>query len=348
MKNHNKLTIRDREDLLKLVDQKFSQREIGRQLERNQSTISRELRRAGMNRSVYSLAIAQVDRNKKASLIGRKRKLVKGSELLELVHEKIIKLHWSPEQISGYLKQDKRLRQVSYESIYRYIYAIEDQDERLIWIQALRHKKKKRYSRKGKVEKRGKIPGRVSIHDRPKHIEEREEGGHWEGDLIIGRNHASAIGTIVERKSRFTLIVHLPTEKTSEFVVKGFSDEFDKIPEELKKSLTYDNGTEMTQHKKITELTGMPVYFADPGCPGQRGTNENTNGLIREFFPKGTDFKNISEDELKRVERLLNQRPRKILGFRTPEEVFKEMERKKKPPDRDQTQKKQREAAPSS
>jgi len=95
-------------------------------------------------------------------------------------------------------------------------------------------------------------------------------------------------------------------------------------------------------------LTGMPVYFADPGCPGQRGTNENTNGLIREFFPKGTDFKNISEDELKRVERLLNQRPRKILGFRTPEEVFKEMERKKKPPDRDQTQKKQREAAPSS
>ena len=334
MKKHQKMTIKDREKLLKLVDQKLSQREIGRQLERNQSSISRELRRAGMNRYTYSLAEAQVDRNKKASLKGRKRRLVKGSDLLELVHEKIIKFHWSPEQISNYLKQDKRLRQISYESIYRYIYALKDGEEKRPWIQALRRRKKKRYSRKGKVEKRGKIPGRVSIHDRPKHIEEREEGGHWEGDLIIGKNHASAIGTAVERKSRLTLLIYLPNDKTSESVVNGFSDEFDKIPEELKKSFTYDNGSEMTLHKKITELTGMPVYFADPGCPGQRGTNENTNGLIREFFPKGTDFKTVSRSELKRVEKLLNQRPRKILGFRTPEEVFREMRRKKKPPNR--------------
>ena len=334
MKKHQKMTIKDREKLLKLVDQKLSQREIGRQLERNQSSISRELRRAGMNRSTYSLAEAQVDWNKKASLKGRKRRLVKGSDLLELVHEKIIKFHWSPEQISNYLKQDKRLRQISYESIYRYIYALKDGEEKRPWIQALRRRKKKRYSRKGKVEKRGKIPGRVSIHDRPKHIEEREEGGHWEGDLIIGKNHASAIGTAVERKSRLTLLIYLPNDKTSESVVNGFSDEFDKIPEELKKSFTYDNGSEMTLHKKITELTGMPVYFADPGCPGQRGTNENTNGLIREFFPKGTDFKTVSRSELKRVEKLLNQRPRKILGFRTPEEVFREMRRKKKPPNR--------------
>jgi len=196
MKKHIKMTIQDREKLLKLLDQKLSQREIGRQLARNQSNISRELRRAGMNRSIYSLAIAQVDRNMKASLKGRKRRLVKGSELLEFVNEKIIKFHWSPEQISGYLKQDKRLRQISYESIYRYIYALEDEQERRVWVQALRRRKKKRYSRKDKVEKRGKIPGRVSIHERPKHIENREEGGPWEGDLIIGKNHASAIGTI--------------------------------------------------------------------------------------------------------------------------------------------------------
>lgn len=329
MKKHKKMTIKDREELLKLVDLALSQREIGNRLGRNQSTISRELRRAGMNRIVYSLSEAQVDRNKKASLKGRKRRLVKGSELLELVHEKIIKWHWSPEQISGYLKQEKELRQISYESIYRYIYALEDEEERRVWIQALRRKKKKRWSRKNKIERRGKIPGRVSIHDRPKHIEKRGEGGHWEGDLIIGKNHASAIGTIVERKSRLTIIVHLPNEKTSESVVKGFAEEFDKVPRKLKKSLTYDNGMEMTLHKKITELTGMPVYFADPGCPGQRGTNENTNGLIREFFPKGTDFKNISRSELKRVEKLLNQRPRKILGFRSPEEVFREMGKKK-------------------
>jgi len=136
MKKHQKMTIKDREKLLKLVDQKLSQREIGRQLERNQSSISRELRRAGMNRSTYSLAEAQVDRNKKASLKGRKRRLVKGSDLLELVHEKIIKFHWSPEQISNYLKQDKRLRQISYESIYRYIYALKDGEEKRAWIQA--------------------------------------------------------------------------------------------------------------------------------------------------------------------------------------------------------------------
>ncbi len=237
MKKHQKMTIKDREKLLKLVDQKLSQREIGRQLERNQSSISRELRRAGMNRSTYSLAEAQLDRNKKASLKGRKRSLVKGSDLLELVHEKIIKFHWSPEQISNYLKQDKRLRQISYESIYRYIYALKDGEEKRSWIRALRRRKKKRYSRKGKVEKIGKIPGRVSIHASPKHIEERDEGGHWEGDLIIGKNHASAIGTAVERKSRLTILLHLPYDKTSEWVVNGFSKEFDKIPGELKKTL---------------------------------------------------------------------------------------------------------------
>ena len=347
MGKHNKMNIKDREKLLKLVDQHLSQRDIGECLGRNQSTISRELRRSGMTRITYSLAEAQVDRNLKASLKGRKRKLIKGSEFLEFVHKKIVKLHWSPEQVSGYLKKDKRLRQISYESIYRYIYALEDGEEKRIWIQALRHRKKRRCSRKGKIEKRGRIPERVSIHDRPKHIEEREEGGHWEGDLIIGKNHASAIGTAVERISRLTLIVHLPDEKTSEHVVKGFSDEFDEVPEELKKSLTYDNGTEMTLHKIITKQTGMPVYFADPGCPGQRGTNENTNGLIREFFPKGTDFKTISRSELKRVEKLLNQRPRKILGFRTPEEVFREM-KKKKPPDKSPIQKDEKEAATSS
>ena len=348
MEKRKKMTINDREKLLKLVDQKISQREIGEYLGRNQSTISRELRRAGMSRSIYSLATAQVDRNNKASLKGRKQKLFKGSELLEFVHKKIIELHWSPEQISGYLKNDKSAKQISYESIYRYIYSLEDEGKKRIWIQALRHRKKKRWSRKNKTEKRGKIPERVSIHDRPKYIEKREEGGHWEGDLIIGKNHASAIGTIVERKSRFTLIVHLPNEKTSESVVKGFSDEFDKIPRALKRSLTYDNGTEMTLHKRITERTGMPVYFADPGCPGQRGTNENTNGLIREFFPKGTDFKNISHNELKRVEKLLNQRPRKVLGFCTPEEVFRKMKKKKKPPDKGQIQKNQEEVAISS
>jgi len=333
MNKHKKINIIEREQILKLSAQGKSEREIGAELGRNQSNISRELRRQGMNRCTYSIAVAQVDRNQKASLKGRKRKLIQCFPLLKLVREKIIQLHWSPEQVSGWLKRDKRYRQISHEAIYSYIYSRED-SERAVWVQALRQKKKKRRSRQGKIEKRGKIPNRVSIHERPKNINERNEPGHWEGDTVSGCRHASAIGTSVERVSRFTIIIPLLEKKTSEYVVNGFSNELNTIPEYLRKSLTYDNGSEMTLHETLTEKTGMQVYFADPGCPGQRGTNENTNGLIREFFPKGTDFNKVSRDELKRVENLLNQRPRKSLHYATPQEVFAKMklEQKKSSP----------------
>jgi transposase, IS30 family len=331
MNKHVKISYKDREQILKLINQGDSIRQIAAKLGKHHSNISREIRRKGMNRDIYSMCTAQIDRNQKASLKGRKTKLVKGNRLLELVKEKMIQCRWSPEQVSGYLKRDKRFTQISHESIYRYIYTLEDLIEKEIWIKALRQKKKRR-SRKEKVEKRGKIPNRISIHQRPQCVNERIEEGHWEGDLVIGEHHASAIGTAVERVSRLTIIVPLPSRKTSDEVVKWFSVEFDRVPERLRKSMTYDNGTEMTYHEAFTEKTGMKVYFADPGCPGQRGTNENTNGLIREFFPKGTDFKKVSQAELRRVERLLNERPRKVLGFSTPSEVYRRLARKNDPP----------------
>jgi IS30 family transposase len=325
MRKCTQITFNDREQILKLSAQGFSQRKIGMVVGKNQSNISRELRREKMNCLTYSIAVAQVDRNQKASLKGRKQKLLIGSELLKFVRSKMIDLRWSPEQVSGYLNKDKRLRQISHESIYRYIYSLKDPVERELWIKSLRQRQKKRRSRKGKTEKRGKIPNRISIHDRPKSVDERQEGGHWEGDLIVGKNHASAIGTSVERLSRKTIIVKIPDKKTSEIVVNEFSREMMNVPEHLRKSFTYDNGHEMSHHQSFSKITGMDVFFADPGCPGQRGTNENTNGLIRDFFPKGTNFNDISEKDLKKVERLLNQRPRKILNFSTPDEIYNKM-----------------------
>lgn len=328
------LTFKDRELILKLASQDFSQGYIAKEIGKHQSTVSRELNRLGMNKNTYCLAKAQVDRNQKASLRGRPPKLTTGSKLCEFIKNKIVNLRWSPEQVSGYLKKDKRSKQISHETIYHYIYSLKDSTEKAFWIESLRRKRRKRCSRKSQHDGRGQIPNRISIHCRPESVESREEGGHWEGDLLIGKNHASAIGTIVERTSRLTIIVQLPNERTSSRVVSEFSNELLDIPLCLRKSLTYDNGREMSQHQTLCSNTGMQVFFADPGCPGQRGTNENTNGLIREFFPKRTDFSKVSRQELKQVENLLNQRPRKILGYATPNEAFNAMLKRSKPPDK--------------
>ncbi|OBQ54909.1 transposase, partial [Tamlana sp. s12] len=161
----------------------------------------------------------------------------------------------------------------------------------------------------------------VSIDSRPKHIDLRNEIGHWEGDLIIGKGQKSAIGTIVERKSRYTLIVKLKSRKADE-VAKMFSKKLKQLNEKLRKSMTYDNGIEMAKHQYITQKTGMKIYFAHPYSSWERGTNENTNGIIRRDLPKGTDFNIISEKQLLILEQKLNNKPRKIIGFKTPKEVL--------------------------
>ena len=173
-------------------------------------------------------------------------------------------------------------------------------------------------------ELRGKIADMLSIEERPKEVEDRSVPGHWEGDLIIGKYKRSAIGTLVERTTRYTIIVPLKA-KDAESVRLAYAREFQKLPKEIAKTLTYDQGKEMSEHKQFTIDTGITVYFAHPGSPWERGTNENTNGLIRQYFPKGTEFDKVPVRELKRVQRQLNDRPRAVLNYMKPDEVINQL-----------------------
>ena len=212
--------------------------------------------------------------------------------------------------------------QISHESIYTYIYLLPRGELRKEMIEGLRHEKSKRQSRKRKTDQRGKIQDMISIDERPEEVAERSLAGHWEGDLIIGKRHKSAIGTIVERKTRTVILVPLKSRDPFE-VRKAFEKELKTLPQQIKKSMTYDQGYEMIEHKLFTKNTNMQVYFCHPSSPWERGTCENTNMLIRGFFPKGTDFNEITKSEIKKVQRLLNERPRRALNYKTPAEVFK-------------------------
>ncbi len=313
-----KITLQERELIFQLLSQKKSISEISNQLNRHISSIYREIKR--LPKGKYSPTEAHTQAFIKAQNSKKKEKL-QNKELQDYVLEKLYN-YWSPEQISKRLfidyPDDDSMR-VSHETIYRFIYKIEDPQKRKKTIKFLRQRKKKRYCRKGKNRKRTNIPNLTSIRERPKECEEREEG-HWEGDLIIGKDHKTAIGTLVERSSRYTLIVPLITKKNSVTTVISFAKAFECFPDSLKKSLTYDRGSEMSWHEVFTDKTGIKVYFADPHSPWQRGTNENTNGLIRQFFPKKTDFSKYTEKDFQKVQELLNNRPRKVLGFMTPRE----------------------------
>jgi transposase, IS30 family len=241
-----------------------------------------------------------------------------------LVKEKL-KLRWSPKQISLWLEesQPKHL-QVSAETIYQYIYLLPRGELKKELIRYLRHKKPNRKKRAGKDEKRGAIVDMISIEERPAEVADRTVPGHWEGDLIIGKDHQSAIATIVERQTRYVLLVHLKSYD-AETVRKTIARRMKTLPESLRKSVTWDQGKEMAQHKQFTIQTGMKVYFCNPASPWQRGTNENTNMLIRGFFPKGTDFNKVSPQKLTFVQHALNERPRETLGFKTPKQALNKL-----------------------
>ena len=211
---------------------------------------------------------------------------------------------------------------ISHESIYTYIYLLPRGELRKELTDYLRQHKKSRYRRKGERDKRGKIPDMISIEERPAEVADRSIAGHWEGDLIVGKGHKTAMGTIVERKTRTLIMVPLKN-KDATSVRKAFERELKRLPIEMQGSLTYDQGVEMAEHKLFTKNTQMKVYFCHPASPWERGTNENTNMLIRQYFPKGTDFSQVTRKEIKRVQHELNERPRKTLDWKTPKEVFK-------------------------
>jgi IS30 family transposase len=301
--------------------------EIAELLNRPKSTISREIKRTkSLPGKWYSADQAHwhaIFRNRIKRIDSKLSENIK----LRLYVIKRLNRGWSPEQIANRIKIDHALdpnMRISYESIYKYIYFETTGDLKKHLIKCLPYSKPKRQAGAKRSIYMGKIPGRITIDQRPEEITLRKEEGHWEGDLVIGKGQTSAIGTLVERKTRYTIIVPLRSKKSTH-VVNAFANELLALPENFRKSLTYDNGIEMTKHKLFTQITKMKVYFAHPYSSWERGTNENTNGLIRRVFKKKTDFNKVLDFQLKELQENLNTRPRKVLDWKTPQEKLLEL-----------------------
>jgi IS30 family transposase len=234
---------------------------------------------------------------------------------------------WSPQEISARLRlefEGDPMMQVSHETIYQSLFVQGRGELRRELARCLRSGRTAR-RHQGRVEKRGKIPNMVMISERPTEVEDRAVPGHWEGDLIIGAGNKSAVGTLVERSTRFVLLLHLPDGYAAVNVERAMRKAILKLPDELARSITWDQGHEMAGHVDFTVATGIPIYFCDPHSPWQRGSNENTNGLLRQFMPKSTDLSQHSAADLARFQRSLNGRPRKTLGYMKPSEKFAEL-----------------------
>ena len=317
------LTLSEREEIRAGLSAKMSIRDIARALNRSPSTISREVQR-NRGRRYYKA----VDANNRANRMAKRPKaclLERNSRLRELVLEKL-ELKWSPEQISGWLKRTmprQKAMQISAETIYKTLYFRSRSALHHLLVKHLRRSHSlrhgKRHTRKGE---RGtiNIVNGISIHERSRHIDNRRTFGHWEGDLVSGTNN-SHIATLVDRKSRYTIILKL-SGKDAGSVNQAITEKFKTLPRKLRQSLTWDRGMELAKHLEFTANTGVKVYFCDPQSPWQRGTNENTNGLIRQYFPKKTCLAQYSQQELDKVAAQLNSRPRKNLKFKTPKEVI--------------------------
>jgi IS30 family transposase len=312
------LSLGEREEISRGIAAGLSIRQIASKLNRAPSTVSRELVRNG-GRHRYR----GVNADQKAWQQARRPKPCRlaTDPLLQSVVACKLQLDWSPAQIAGWLKyeypEDERMR-VSHETIYKSLFI---QARGVLKKELIGHLRSHRTMRRAKNastkgQPRGQIIDGISIHDRPAQIEDRALPGHWEGDLMTGSNNTH-IATLVERHSRFTMLVKVLGKDTTS-VVTALSKQICKLPAQLRQSLTWDRGMELAHHKKFTVATDVQVYFCDPQSPWQRGTNENTNRLLRQYFPKGTDLSGYTQSDLNKVALRLNQRPRKTLGFSTP------------------------------
>ena len=323
-KKTSRLTLKERIQIETLLNEKKSKSYIAKTLNRARSTITREVNKwVQSDRDKYSSNLAHWNA-KDDYLNKRNTDRISTHQKLRFYVYKGLLSEWTPEQIAGKIKLEypnDPIMSISHESIYRYIYTHPQASLNKKLIKLLVRKKPNRRPPKKRRGTGSKIINQVSIDSRPKHILLREEIGHWEGDLIIGKNHKSAIGTIVERKSRYTLIIKLNARNSKE-VAKMFSKILNQLNPLFKKTMTYDNGIEMAKHELITKKTGMKIYFAHPYSSWERGTNENTNGLIRRYLPKGTDFNQIDEKTLLIIQEKLNNRPRKIIAYKTPQEIM--------------------------
>ena len=324
---YNHLTAAERTTLMVMRAEGASQTAIAEYLRRDRSTICRELaRNSGSQVAGYDAVLADARARDLRAAPATHPKLGPDTPLFAVVHDQLLD-GWSPEHIAGALKRafaDDRSRRVCHETIYSAIYVMPRGDLRTDLISLLRQGHAKRRPRARGQDRRGQIADMVSLHVRPPEIEDRLIPGHWEGDLIKGALNRSCVGTLVERTSRLVLLAKVEGGGTADAALAGFSGILNRVHEPMRKTLTYDQGKEMSRHKDLTAATGVAVYFADPHSPWQRGSNENTNGLLRQYLPKGTDLSGMTQADLDTIARRLNTRPRKLHGFRSPIEVYAE------------------------
>jgi transposase, IS30 family len=323
MNQHHKITALERDQIACWLAGGITIREMARRLGRSPSSIAAELKRNqvdGVSGSIKAHQAAEArKRNSHQKYLLRHCQTLRGFVLEKL------KLGWSPQQISGRLKKEitegvrPKREYINHESIYQFLYDPEQQDQKLWAYLPRRHRKRRRW--RGRRSRSVPIPHRVSIRHRPGQISHREEFGHWEGDTIVGEGHKTGIHTEVERISRLVFAYKVPKIRAkATSAVQLFR--FGQLPKLARKSTTLDNGSEHYLHTRLQEELGMQTYFADPYCSWQRGTNESTNGLIRWYFPKRTDFQLVSQETVNEVVARLNRTPRKVLGYQTPSEVF--------------------------
>jgi len=315
--SYKHFSILERAELYALrVTAQLSMSAIGARMNRSKSTISRELKRNTDERyKIYLPDTAQEKmKGRREKSKGRFRKIE--NTTIEEIKERL-EQHHSPEQIAGRMKQEGKAS-ASYETIYMMIYG--NHQEMGIYKQYLRQKQKKR-RRKGVKQKRGGIPNRVGIENRPKIAEMKTEIGHWESDTVIGRNHSGIVVTHVDKASKY-LVAGLAENKTMEEINRVTIKLFEEVKPAYRKTMTFDNGREFCGHEKLSGSLDLDCFFANPYHSWERGLNEHTNGLIREFYPKNTDFKTVKEEDFQKVVNLINHRPRKSLDYRTPYEVF--------------------------
>ena len=316
------LTLSEREEISRGIEAQRSIRLMARLLSRSPSTVSREVRRNG---GYDRYRAAEADARAWIRTRRPKRYKLANSPWLREVVSRKLRLNWSPEQIAGWLKRghpEDGSYQVSHETIYRSLFV---QARGVLKKELLQHLRSKRTIRRSKQATQkggahGQIKDTVSIRERPASVEDRAVPGHWEGDLLSGSKN-SHIATLVERHTRYVMLAKVANKET-QTVVSALIKQAKKLPTELYKSLTWDRGKELAAHKQFTLATDIDVYFCDPQSPWQRGSNENTNGLLRQYFPKGTDLSVYSQAHLNKVARQLNERPRKTLEFETPAERF--------------------------
>jgi IS30 family transposase len=300
--------------------QGLSFRAIAKGLGRPASTISREVARNGVG-AAYDAASAHQGHGRRRRR--GSRKLAPGTALWDAV---VMDLYrgWSPEQIAGRrraMHPDEPALRASHETVYLALYALPRGELRKALLGQLRQGHKARRPRSRGQDRRGSLVNMTLIHARPPEVATRQVPGHWEGDLIKGAANRSAVGTLVERTSRYIVLARMDGTG-ADAALESFTREFRRIPACLRKTLTYDQGQEMARHQELARRARLQVYFADPHSPWQRPSNENSNGLIREYLPKGRDLSGVSQAQLNAIARRLNQRPRKVLGFKTPEEVW--------------------------